>query len=155
MAIDEDMAIRFYKVGDASDLADQLVAILKSPQLQRQMSQHNHLAGTRMTMANVVANYLRWFELHRCKRAIRSIGVLPPRLRRWHSLRSPQRNHLLVPNSHAGDNPNIAGRRTIQPADSPGQMNSTAEIANAESARGEDLPNRDGYRSGPMLKDNF
>ena len=38
MAADEDMAIDFYKVGDAVDLADKLVAILQSPEQQRQMS---------------------------------------------------------------------------------------------------------------------
>src|ERR1700689_661177 len=34
MAADEDMAIDFYKVGDAADLADKLVPILQSPEQQ-------------------------------------------------------------------------------------------------------------------------
>ena len=34
MAADEDMAINFYKVGDATDLANQLVGILQSPEQQ-------------------------------------------------------------------------------------------------------------------------
>ena len=42
MAVDDDMAISFYKVGDAADLADKLVAILQSPELQRQMAEHNY-----------------------------------------------------------------------------------------------------------------
>ncbi len=37
MAMDEDMAIRFYKVGDSNDLAEQLITILQSPEMQRQM----------------------------------------------------------------------------------------------------------------------
>jgi glycosyltransferase involved in cell wall biosynthesis len=70
MAADEDMAISFYKVGDASDLADQLIGILQSPEQQRRMAEHNFSAAMRMTMANVVGNYLRWFELKRAKKAI-------------------------------------------------------------------------------------
>ena len=34
MAANENMAIRFYKVGDAAELANQLLAILQSPELE-------------------------------------------------------------------------------------------------------------------------
>ena len=88
MVADEDMAVRFYKKGDAGDLADQLVAILQSPALQRQMAHHNFAAGVEMTMSSVVTNYLRWFELNRCKREIRDAGILRERRRLW--LRSLQ-----------------------------------------------------------------
>lgn len=89
MVTDEDMAVRFYKVGNARDLADQLVAILQSPALQRQMAHHNFAAGVEMTMTSVVKNYLRWFELNRCKRAIRQAGIVRERRRMWlRSLRS-------------------------------------------------------------------
>src|SRR5580658_2063663 len=81
MAADEDMAISFYKTGDAADLADKLVTILQSPELQRQMAQHNYEAGIQMTMATVVRNYLRWFELHQCKRTIAKGNV--GRRRKW------------------------------------------------------------------------
>jgi glycosyltransferase involved in cell wall biosynthesis len=81
MAIDDDMAISFYKTGDAADLADKLLTILRSPDLQRQMSQHNYEAGVQMTMASVVRNYLRWFELHQVKRTI--AGARRNRPRRW------------------------------------------------------------------------
>lgn len=70
MAADEDMAISFYQTGSASDLADKLVHILSSAELQRQMSQHNYEAGVQMSMASVVRNYLRWFELRRAKRRL-------------------------------------------------------------------------------------
>jgi glycosyltransferase involved in cell wall biosynthesis len=81
MAVDDDMAISFYKTGDAGDLADKLITILQSPELQRQMAQHNYEAGIQMTMATVVRNYLRWFELHQCKRTI--AGSRAERRRRW------------------------------------------------------------------------
>jgi glycosyltransferase involved in cell wall biosynthesis len=83
MADGEGMAVRFHKKGDAADLAEQLIAILESPELQRQMAEHNFAAGVEMTMTSVVKNYLRWFELHKCKRTIRNAGVLPGARRLW------------------------------------------------------------------------
>ena len=74
MASEEDMAIHFYSRGDATDLAQQMIEILESPQLEHQMAHHNFSAGVQMTMSNVVRNYLRWFELNRSKRAIRNGG---------------------------------------------------------------------------------
>jgi glycosyltransferase involved in cell wall biosynthesis len=76
MAADEDMAVSFYTVGDATDLAEQLVAILQSPEQQRRMAEHNFSAAMKMTMANVVGNYLRWFELKRAKKAIGAAASL-------------------------------------------------------------------------------
>ena len=77
MAAGEDMAIRFYKKGNAVELAEQLIAILQSPELQRNMASHNFAAGVEMTMTSVIKNYLRWFELQKCKRAMRTAGVIP------------------------------------------------------------------------------
>jgi len=72
MATNEGMAVRFHKKGDAEHLAEQLLAILESPELQHSMAEHNFRAGIEMTMTSVVNNYLRWFELHKCKKAIRN-----------------------------------------------------------------------------------
>lgn len=72
MADDDDMAIVFYKRGDSADLADTLTALLRSDELQRQMSMHNFEAGVQMMMATVARNYLRWFELQKIKRAIQA-----------------------------------------------------------------------------------
>jgi glycosyltransferase involved in cell wall biosynthesis len=83
MAAGEGMAIRFYDKGDAADLAKQFIVLLKSPELQQQMAEHNFRAGVEMTMTSVVKNYLRWFELHKCKRAIRNAGALSAPLRLW------------------------------------------------------------------------
>jgi hypothetical protein len=96
MVEDEDMAVRFYETGDPASLAKQLIAILQSPGLQRQMAQHNFAAGVEMTMTSVVRNYLRWFELNRCKKAVGDAGLLRDRRRRW--LRS-LRNRDGVPDS--------------------------------------------------------
>jgi hypothetical protein len=64
------MAVRFYQVGNHEDLAQQLIRILKSPELQRSMADQNFAAGVQMTMSNVIANYLRWFRLNQAKKTI-------------------------------------------------------------------------------------
>lgn len=68
MAADEDMAIRFYQVGDPAGLAQQLITVLRSPELQQSMGRQNFAAGLEMTIGNVVRNYLRWFELNKYKK---------------------------------------------------------------------------------------
>ena len=65
MAEDEGMAIRFYRTGDAVDLAEKLITLLKSQEDQRRMAEQNYSAAIRMTMSSVVRHYLRWFELAR------------------------------------------------------------------------------------------
>jgi glycosyltransferase involved in cell wall biosynthesis len=77
MAADEDMAVNFYKRGDAADLAEQLVTMLQSPEQQSQMAEQNFSAAIQMTMPSVVRNYLRWFELKKCKKAIGSLPLFP------------------------------------------------------------------------------
>ena len=70
MVTDEDMAVRFYRVGDHQDLAQQLIRILKSQELQRSMAEQNFAAGVQMTMSNVIASYLRWFKLQQAKKRL-------------------------------------------------------------------------------------
>jgi glycosyltransferase involved in cell wall biosynthesis len=89
MAADEDMAIDFYKIGDAVDLADKLVAILQSPERQRRMAEHNFSAALHMTMGSVVRNYLRWFELKRCKKAVAPLPFFAGWRTLWRSNVSP------------------------------------------------------------------
>ena len=83
MVTDEDMAACFYKTGDASALAEQLITILQSQELQRSMSKRNYAAGVAMTMDNVVQSYLRWFQLHQCKRELRKSMSFSGRCRTW------------------------------------------------------------------------
>lgn len=83
MAADEEMAVRFYRTGDAASLAGELAAILQSPELQRSMAEENFAAGLQITMDSVVRNYLRWFELHRYKREIRRAGTLSGKTGPW------------------------------------------------------------------------
>ncbi|HXC42959.1 MAG TPA: glycosyltransferase [Candidatus Dormibacteraeota bacterium] len=87
MAADEEMAISFYKTGDAADLADKLAGILESPTDQRRMAEQNCSAAVRMTMPYVVRNYLRWFELAERKRALGASSEFQT-FRRWSRDRS-------------------------------------------------------------------
>jgi hypothetical protein len=47
------------------------------------MAHHNFAAGVEMTMSSVVRNYLRWFELNRCKREIHQAGIMREQRRVW------------------------------------------------------------------------
>ncbi|MEO6966314.1 MAG: glycosyltransferase [Acidobacteriaceae bacterium] len=83
MATDEEMAVNFYKKGDASDLAQQLITLLESQEMQRSMSERNYTAGVQMTIDSVVRNYLRWFELKKRKRELLKTGIFPSRAQVW------------------------------------------------------------------------
>ena len=82
MVTDEGMAVRFYRVGNARDLADQIIRILRSPELEHRMAEQNFTAGVQMTMTNVIRSYLRWFRLHqareRYQKTTRSTGCAFP-----------------------------------------------------------------------------
>jgi glycosyltransferase involved in cell wall biosynthesis len=100
MATDEEMAISFYKTGDAADLADKLAGVLESPADQRRMAEQNFSAAVRMTMPNVVRHYLRWFELAERKRALGSSSEIQT-FRRWSRdrLRFSGSSRLTAPNA--------------------------------------------------------
>lgn len=83
MAADEDMAVSFYKVGNAADLGQQLTAILQSPEQQRRMAEQNFSAAIQMTMPSVVRNYLRWFELNRRKKTVGSSPLFASQRSFW------------------------------------------------------------------------
>lgn len=83
MAIDEDMAVSFYETGNARSLADQLIYILRSPELQHSMGSRNYAAGLQMTLPSVIRNYLRWFQLQKYKKAIRIARKFSNRRPAW------------------------------------------------------------------------
>src|SRR5258707_2169728 len=53
MSADENMAISVYKTGDAGDLAQQVVALLESPELQRQAAEQKYAEAVRMTITSI------------------------------------------------------------------------------------------------------
>ena len=148
MAADEDMAVSFYKVGEAADLAEQLISILQSPDLQRHMAERNYAAGVQMTMATVVRNYLRWFELNQYKKAMRRAGRIPGQRRLWLRTRFSRPYGAL--NSGFIGQGEDGFESAVNGAESSPFMDgwSKAEVA-------KDHSNVDGYQSGPVLESDF
>lgn len=73
MAEGEDIAIKFYKPGEAQDLARCLTEFLTNPEEQQAMAVQNFSAALRMTMPTIVQKYLRHFELHQRAQALRYV----------------------------------------------------------------------------------
>jgi glycosyltransferase involved in cell wall biosynthesis len=73
MADGEELAIEFYRPGNAQDLARCLIQFLPDHQKQQAMSVQNFSAALRMTMPTVVLKYLRHFELEQRIEALRQI----------------------------------------------------------------------------------
>jgi glycosyltransferase involved in cell wall biosynthesis len=74
MAEDENLAIDFYRTGDAHSLADQLVRLLSDPARQQAMAEQNFSAALRMTMPQIILQYLRSFDLHQRAKAMEPIS---------------------------------------------------------------------------------
>jgi glycosyltransferase involved in cell wall biosynthesis len=74
MAWDEGIAIEFYETGNAQDLAARMHALLNDDQKMREMSEQNFSAALRMTMPQIIRQYLRSFDLHQRARALEPIS---------------------------------------------------------------------------------
>lgn len=74
MAQDEDIALEFYETGNASSLAEELIGLLNHPERQREMAEQNFAAALRMTMPQIVRQYLRSFDLHQRWRALEPLS---------------------------------------------------------------------------------
>jgi glycosyltransferase involved in cell wall biosynthesis len=90
MADGEELAIEFYRPGDAGDLGDCLIRFLENPEKQETMAESNFSAALRMTMPNVVQKYLRHFELQQRIEALRYVTKFR-RLPNW----VPRKSFLL------------------------------------------------------------
>ena len=73
MAADEDLAIDFYQTGNVRSLAEKLAALLQDPERQRQMADQNFSAALRLTMPQIIRQYMRSFDLHQKSKALRPI----------------------------------------------------------------------------------
>jgi glycosyltransferase involved in cell wall biosynthesis len=74
MATDEDLAVSFYDTGSAASLASQLQSLLNNSEQMREMSEQNFSAALRMTMPQIIRQYLRSFDLHQRARALEPIS---------------------------------------------------------------------------------
>ncbi len=87
MADNENLAIAFYETGNAQSMAEQLIDLLQSPERQRQMAEQNFSAAMRMTMPQIVRQYLRAFDVHQRTRALEPLRRFR-RIPTWVSTRS-------------------------------------------------------------------
>ncbi|MGE5206013.1 MAG: glycosyltransferase, partial [Chlamydiota bacterium] len=87
MAENENLAIAFYETGNAHSLAENLIDLLQSPERQRQMAEQNFSAAMRMTMPQIVRQYLRAFDVHQRTRALEPLRRFR-RIPAWVSTRS-------------------------------------------------------------------
>ena len=74
MALDEGLAVAFYETGNANSLASELQALLNDPELMREMAEQNFSAALRMTMPQIIRQYLRSFDLQQRTRALEPIS---------------------------------------------------------------------------------
>jgi len=84
---EEGLAIEFYGQGDAQSLADALLNILENRARQRQMALQNHSAALRMSMPEIIRQYVRTFDLQNRIGALRTISRVR-KLPRWLPMRS-------------------------------------------------------------------
>jgi glycosyltransferase involved in cell wall biosynthesis len=74
MAADEDLAIDFYETGNPRSLAEKLFGLLRDSERQRDTAEQNFSAALRMTMPQIIRQYLRSFDLHQKSRALEPIS---------------------------------------------------------------------------------
>ena len=74
MAQDEGLAVDFYETGSAASLASQLRQLLGDPEHMREMAEQNFSAALRMTMPQIIRQYLRSFDLQQRTRALEPIS---------------------------------------------------------------------------------
>ncbi len=91
MAADEGMAVEFFRRGDAHDLADKIVDVLTDKEKELAMAEQNFSAAMRMTMPQIIRDYLRAFDVQK-----RTSTVHAGRFRRfsrWTAARSGSFNY--------------------------------------------------------------
>ena len=70
MADDENIAIEFYETGNPQNLANSLISLLHDAERQREMAEQNFSAALRMTMPQIIRQYLRSFTLAQKRKAL-------------------------------------------------------------------------------------
>jgi glycosyltransferase involved in cell wall biosynthesis len=87
MGDDEQLAISFFKTGDAHSMADCIVNLLEDPEMQRQMGEANFSVALRQTMPIIIQQYLRSFHVQHGRNALLPVSRFR-RLPGWVPLRS-------------------------------------------------------------------
>ena len=86
LANEEGLAIQFFETGNTASLANSLIEVLENPERQPEMAIQNFSAALRMSMPEVIRQYLRTFDLQRHMELLLSVARVR-RLPRWFPLR--------------------------------------------------------------------
>jgi glycosyltransferase involved in cell wall biosynthesis len=84
---EEGLAIEFYEPANAQSLAETLIALLENRVRQREMALQNHSAALRMSMPEIIRQYVRTIDLQHRLGVLRSVSRVR-KLPRWLPLRS-------------------------------------------------------------------
>ena len=82
LAEEEGLAINFFEPGNVQSLAERLLELLNNSERQAEMGIQNFSAALRMSMPEIIRQYLRTFQLQRQLSALTSVSRLR-RLPRW------------------------------------------------------------------------
>ncbi|HEY7406238.1 MAG TPA: glycosyltransferase [Candidatus Angelobacter sp.] len=68
------LAIKFYPVGDKAALARSMIELIHNEQEQHEMAEQNFSAALRMTMPQIIHQYVRAFDRHQRARALEAVS---------------------------------------------------------------------------------
>jgi len=68
------LAIKFYPVGDKAALARNMIQLLQNQEEQHEMAEQNFSAALRMTMPQIIRQYVRAFDRHQRARALEAVS---------------------------------------------------------------------------------
>jgi len=74
MCENEGLAIKFYPIGDQMALGNTIVDLLHSESEMREMAEQNFSAALRMTMPQVIRQYVRGFDRHQRARVLETVS---------------------------------------------------------------------------------
>jgi glycosyltransferase involved in cell wall biosynthesis len=74
MCENEGLAIKFYPVGNKLELARKIMELLQSEEELHAMAEQNFSAALRMTMPQVIRQYVRSFDRHQKARALEAVS---------------------------------------------------------------------------------
>ena len=135
LADEEGLAIEYFVPGDNAALAKRLLALLNSPERQMEMALQNVSAALRMSMPEIIRQYLRTFDLQQHIDHLTEVSRLR-KLPRW----LPMRSRLV----------RMRGKRLFRrPQDAPVGDSDLAKVENADrtSLHG------NGYQGGAVLSE--
>ena len=85
---EEGLAIEFFESGNIKNLADRILTLLQSPPRIRAMAEQNFAAALRMSMPQIIGQYLSSFELQHRLKALKAAARIRsvPRWMPWRSV---------------------------------------------------------------------